>query len=191
MISMPRGGAREGAGRKKGDKYLVRFWVTADEEIALKGYLARMRAAHRSEADILADLEKTGQGKLFDSTATKTKKKAVVLQENNETISFNEWSMQLKKDINNALKVSKKAATAILAQKVCNTLNDSNKNVYGQDLKALAAFMDLLRDRRKRTEMFVDDTEKAEVFLLRNGYVKHFDENTMRSIWKKSLLHIE
>lgn len=191
MINMPRGGAREGAGRKKGDKYLVRFWVTADEEIALKGYLARMRAAHKSEADILADLEKTGQGKLFDSTATKTKKKAVVLQENNETISFNEWSMQLKKEINNALKVSKKAAIAILAQEVCNTLNESNKNGYEQNLKALAAFIDLLRDRRKRTEMFVDDTEKAEVFLLRNGYVKHFDENTMRSIWKKSLLHIE
>lgn len=187
-MNMPRGGAREGAGRKKGDKYLVRFWVTADEEAALKGYLARMRAAHKSEADVLADLEKTGQCKLFENTAVKTRKKAVVLQENNETISFNEWSMQLKKDINNALKVSKKAATAILAQEVCNTLNDSNKNGYEQNLKALMGFIDLLRDRRKRTEMFVDDTEKAEVFLLRNGYVKHFDENLLRTIWRKSLL---
>lgn len=51
--------------------------------------------------------------------------------------------------------------------------------------------MNLLRDKRKRKETFADDNEMAEVFLLRNGYVKHFDENTMRSIWKKSPLHIE
>lgn len=190
-MNMPRGGAREGAGRKKGDKYLVRFWVTADEEIALKGYLARMRAAHKSEADILADLEKTGQGKLFENTAVKTRKKVAILQENNETISFNEWSMQLKKDINNALKVSKKAATAILAQEVCNTLNNTLKNDYRRFLSVLAGLMNLLRDKRKRKETFADDNEMAEVFLLRNGYVKHFDENTMRSIWKKSPLHIE
>lgn len=168
---MPRGGAREGAGRKKGDKYLVRFWVTADEEAALKGYLARIRAAHKSEADILADLEKTGQVKLFENTAMKTKVN--------------------KPTIQSEVKTSKKAATAILAQEVCNTINNPFKNDYRRFLSVLAGLMNLLRDKRKRKETFADDNEMAEVFLLRNGYVKHFDENTMRSIWKKSPLHIE
>lgn len=188
---MPRGGAREGAGRKKGDKYLVRFWVTADEEIALKGYLARMRAAHKSEADILADLEKTGQGKLFENTATKTKVNKQTIQSEGELENIALWEIKLCQDVNNALKTSKKAATAILAQEVCNTINNPLKNDYRRFLSVLAGLMNLLRDKRKRKETFADDNEMAEVFLLRNGYVKHFDENNMRSIWKKSPLHIE
>lgn len=188
---MPRGGAREGAGRKKGDKYLVRFWVTADEEAALKGYLVRMRAAHKSEADILADLEKTGQGKLFENTATKTKVNKQTIQSEGELENIALWEIKLCQDVNNALKTSKKAATAILAQEVCNTINNPLKNDYRRFLSVLAGLMNLLRDKRKRKETFADDNEMAEVFLLRNGYVKHFDENTMRSIWKKSPLHIE
>lgn len=178
---MPRGGAREGAGRKKGDKYLVRFWVTADEEAALKGYLARIRAAHKSEADILADLEKTGQVKLFENTAMKTKVNKPTIQSEGEPENIALWE----------IKTSKKAATAILAQEVCNTINNPFTNDYRRFLSVLAGLMNLLRDKRKRKETFADDNEMAEVFLLRNGYVKHFDENTMRSIWKKSPLHIE
>lgn len=69
---MPRGGARVGAGRKKSNRHLVRMWLSNDEEEFVKKTLKKLRASKQTEEERLKELEKAGQGRLFEKCAVKS-----------------------------------------------------------------------------------------------------------------------
>lgn len=162
---MPSGGARIGAGRKKGDKHLVRLWITSDEEKKIKAYLETLRAEDEEPPKHLESI-------------------AVV---SNEKESAYDWKFDLRRKINKALKTSKDNATELLTAEIAVTLNKPILERTESNLAFLATLVDLLRDKRKKAESFESNQELLEIFLMRNGYFQEADEN-LKQHWIKGTL---
>lgn len=165
---MPSGGARIGAGRKKGDKHLVRLWITSDEEQKIKAYLETLRAEDEEPPKHLESV-------------------AVV---SNEKESAYDWEFDLKRKINKAVKSSKESATELLTAEIAVILNKPIFERTESILAFLATLVDLVRDKRKKAESFESNQELLEIFLMRNGYYQCSDENFSK-FWIKGTLRGE
>jgi len=187
-----RGGAREGAGRKKSNRHTVNFWITDSEEKELRKFLESLRQKNdKSKQQSFEEiLESNGQTTIFDTLTTEPQKnprKHLSKKEINNTLLI--WESNLHHNIIDALKASKKKAALVLAEALCDALNakilDSSDELAIREIDCASDFIPMVIDTRKK---IASSNNTIEDFMVSCGYILTFDEQHIRKLWCKSCL---
>lgn len=183
-----RGGAREGSGRKRSGRHTVNFWITDDEEAALKQYLEEIRlseAVHPISKEAI--LESNGQTTVYDYLPKeKPTKVTKAMTKSIEAEAFVSWKVNLSSTVRKSLKSSKKKAAAFLAEELCIALNDCANNptdkIAKQKVDYAADYIKMVVDARCKTDEW---TDLVSGFMEYCNYTLAYDNDHVIKLWRK------